>query len=189
MTYTMVVVFLKETFLVCRTSLVTMMKTKWRKLMRKSVYHRKSWSSYRKHWKLKMQVNSQQRSFKQIVLTLHSTIFVSSSSSLSLREECCVNKEKLLRRLMPLGLNDRLKQRSIILIQQQRNLPERRQTCWWSTSMTKTFHPEKRELVLKRGSWKKIAGQEHNNDKMIERSPFKKVEKEKINLYSALFLD
>lgn len=131
MTYPMVVVFLKGTYLVCRTSLGSMMKMKWRKLMRKSVYHKKSWSSCRKHWKLKMQVNSQHRSFKRMVLTLHSTIFVSissSSSSSSLREECCVRKEMLLRRLMPLGLNDRLKQRSIILIQRQRNPPERRQT-------------------------------------------------------------
>ena len=165
MTYPMVVVFLKGTYLVCRTSLGSMMKMKWRKLMRKSVYHKKSWSSCRKHWKLKMQVNSQHRSFKRMVLTLHSTIFVSlssSSSSSSLREECCVSKEMLLRRLMPLGLNDRLKQRSIILIQQQRNPPERRQMSRWSTSMTKTLnltrgHPEKREFVLKRGSWKKIA--------------------------------
>ena len=31
--------------------------------------------------------------------------------------------------------------------------------------------------------------QEHNNAKMIKRSPFKKEEKEKINLYSALFVD
>ena len=115
----MVVVFCKGTFLVCRTSLGIMMKMKWRKLMRKSVYHRKSWSSCRKHWKLKMQVNSQHRSFKRMVLTLHSTIFVSSSSSSSslsslsssLREECCVNKEMLLSRLMPLWLNNQLKQR------------------------------------------------------------------------------
>ena len=144
MTYPMVFVFLKETFLVCRTSLGIMMKTKWRKLMRKSVYHRKSWSSCRRHWKLKMQVNSRLRSFKRMVLTLHSTIFVSlsssSSSSSSLREECCVSKEMLLRRLMPLGLNDRLKQRSIILIQQQRNPPERRQMSWRSKSMTKTLN-------------------------------------------------
>ena len=119
MTCTMVVVFCKGTFLVCRTSLGIMMKMKWRKLMRKSVYHRKSWSSCRKHWKLKMQVNSQHRSFKRMVLTLHSTIFVSSSSSSSslsslsssLREECCVNKEMLLSRLMPLWLNNQLKQR------------------------------------------------------------------------------
>ena len=153
----MVVVFPKAAFLVCRTSLGSMMKMKWRKLMRKSAYHKKSWSSCRKHWKLKMQVNSQHRSFKRMVLTLHSTIFVSlssssssssssslssssSSSSSSLREECCVNKEMLLRRLKPLGLNNQLKQRSIILIQQQRNPPERRQLSWCSTSMTKKLN-------------------------------------------------
>lgn len=161
MTYPMVVVFLKETFLVCRTSLGIMMKTKWRKLMRKSVYHRKSWSSCRRHWKLKMQVNSQHRSFKRMVFTLHSTIFVSLSSSSSLREECCVNKEMLLRRLMPLGLNDRLKQRSIILIQQQRNPPERRQMSRWSTSMTKTLNltqgiHRKGNLFWKEGVEKKL---------------------------------
>lgn len=162
MTYTMVVVFLKETFLVCRTSLGSMMKMKWRKLMRKSVYHKKSWSSCRKHWKLKMQVNSQHRSFKRMVLTLHSTIFVSSSSSSSsLREECCVNKEMLLRRLKPLGLNNQLKQRSIILIQQQRNSPERRQTSWRSTSMAKTLNltqgiQRKGNLFWKEGVEKKL---------------------------------
>ena len=165
MTYTMVVVFLKETFLVCRTSLGSMMKMKWRKLMRKSVYHKKSWSSCRKHWKLKMQVNSQHRSFKRMVLTLHSTIFVSSSSSSSssssLREECCVNKEMLLRRLKPLGLNNQLKQRLIILIQQQRNPPERRQTSWRSTSMAKTLNltqgiQRKGNLFWKEGVEKKL---------------------------------
>ena len=166
MTYPMVAVFLKGTYLVCRTSLGSMMKMKWRKLMRKSVYHKKSWSSGRKHWKLKMQVNSQHRSFKRMVLTLHSTIFVSlssssSSSSSSLREECCVSKEMLLRRLMPLGLNDGLKQRSIILIQQQRNPPERRQMSRWSTSMTKTLNltrgiQRKGNLFWKEGVEKKL---------------------------------
>ena len=165
MTYPMVVVFLKGTYLVCRTSLGSMMKMKWRKLMRKSIYCKKSWSSCRRHWKLKMQVISQHRSFKRMVLTLHSTIFVSlsssSSPSSSLREECYVNKEILLRRLMPLGLNDRLKQRSIILIQQQRNPPERRQMSRWSTSMTKTLNltlgiQRKGNLFWKEGVEKKL---------------------------------
>ena len=179
MTYPMVMVFLKGTYLVCRTSLGSMMKMKWRKLMRKSIYRKKSWSSCRRHWKLKMQVISQHRSFKRMVLTLHSTIFVSlsssSSSSSSLREECSVNKEILLRRLMPLGLNDRLKQRSIILIQQQRNSPEGRQTSWWSTSMTKTLNLT--QGIQRKGNffWKE--------------GPFKKSKKEKINLYPALFLN